>query len=72
MPDTPVTLDQIAAAAGVSKWTVARVLNGETKECWPRVKARADYARQGASADGVGTVAASAQDSRSVEATVSG
>lgn len=45
MPDTPVTLDQIAAAAGVSKWTVARALNGETKECWPKVKARGDHIR---------------------------
>jgi LacI family transcriptional regulator len=40
-----VTLDAIAAEAGVSKWTVARVLNGENKETWPSAKARAEQIR---------------------------
>lgn len=43
--DSPVTLDAIASEAGVSKWTVARVLNGENKETWPSAKARAKHIR---------------------------
>lgn len=39
-------LDMIADEAGVSKHTVARVLNGKTKEVWPSTIKRADNIRR--------------------------
>jgi DNA-binding LacI/PurR family transcriptional regulator len=41
-----VTLDSVAAAAGVSRDTVSRVLNGKTKEVWPTVIRRAARIRR--------------------------
>jgi LacI family transcriptional regulator len=41
-----VTLDSVAAAAGVSRDTVSRVLNGKTKEVWPSMIRRAARIRR--------------------------
>ncbi len=48
----------IAAEAGVSKHTVARVLNGKTKEVWPSTIKRADHIRKLAAKHGYRTNAA--------------
>ncbi|HAI10107.1 MAG TPA: hypothetical protein DCM28_00255, partial [Phycisphaerales bacterium] len=51
-------LEMIAAEAGVSKHTVARVLNGKTKEVWPSTIKRADHIRKLAAKHGYRTNAA--------------
>lgn len=53
-------LEMIAAEAGVSKHTVARVLNGKTKEVWPSTIKRAENIRKLARKYGYRTNAAAA------------
>lgn len=45
-PGQMVTLDAVAAQAGVSRDTVSRVLNGRTKEIWPSMVQRAERIRR--------------------------
>jgi LacI family transcriptional regulator len=42
------TLEEVAAAAGVSRNTVSRVLNGKTKAVWPSIAERAERIRRAA------------------------
>lgn len=63
-------LEMIADEAGVSKHTVARVLNGKTKEVWPSTIKRADRIRSLARKYGYRTnAAASAMRSKRFNAT---
>lgn len=45
-PGQMVTLDAVAAQAGVSRDTVSRVLRGRTKEIWPSMVQRAERIRR--------------------------